>query len=230
MERSELSFIEMVVLWGIYNRVNLSNMSSSLNVSRDELNKVIENLINKGYLKKEQVNDKIKYFLTAKGFNSLSSFPGEVREYFKKPEEIKEQPQQPSSDKQEVLTIRPASITVASILFYIFGILGIIGSLILLGGGSILYGVPYVGWLTGGVFIAFGIIGLIISILDILAGYWLWHSLRKGGIIGIIVCVLSIIVSIPELLIPSMAALTGVSILIDIVLIILIGIGWKSLK
>ena len=132
--------------------------------------------------------------------------------------------------EKEVSEVRPASITIASILFYIFGILGIIGSLAILGGGSVIYSVPYVGWLAGGVLVAIGIIGFILYLLYLLAGYWLWHSQRKGGIVGIIVSVLDILISIPMILIHAFTVLTGISVLIDIVLIVLIAVGWSSLK
>jgi len=132
--------------------------------------------------------------------------------------------------EKEVSEVRPASITIASILFYIFGILGIIGSLAILGGGSIIFSVPYVGWLAGDVLVAIGIIGFIIYLLYLLAGYWLWHSQRKGGIVGIIVSVLDILISIPMILIHAFTVLTGISVLIDIVLIVLIAVGWSSLK
>ena len=132
--------------------------------------------------------------------------------------------------EKEVSEVRPASITIASILFYIFGILGIIGSLAILGGGSIIFSVPYVGWLASDVLVAIGIIGFIIYLLYLLAGYWLWHSQRKGGIVGIIVSVLDILISIPMILIHAFTVLTGISVLIDIVLIVLIAVGWSSLK
>ena len=132
--------------------------------------------------------------------------------------------------EKEVSEVRPASITIASILFYIFGILGIIGSLAILGGGAVIYSVPYMGWLAGGVLVAIGIIGFILYLLYLLAGYWLWHSQRKGGIVGIIASVLDILTSIPMILIPAFAVLTGISVLLDIILIVLIAFGWSSLK
>jgi len=134
---------------------------------------------------------------------------------------------------------RAASITVASILLYIFGAWGIISSLFLIifggifgGIGDILY--PYytqnvdiniikgIIALIAGISISLGIIYLISSILEIVAGYWLWRSLKNGGILGIIVSVLNILIGILLLFI--------LSIVIHILIIVLIAIGWNTLK
>jgi len=66
--------------------------------------------------------------------------------------------------------------------------------------------------------------------LCIVAGYWLWRGLRKGGVLGIIICILDIIMSIPFSAIPVFGAIGVISILIDIVLVILIAIGWSGLS
>jgi hypothetical protein len=131
---------------------------------------------------------------------------------------------------------RPTSITVASILFYIFGILSIVGSLIAIGVGAVgaaFGGMPIFGpaiSLAGAIILILGLVSLIISVLCIVAGYWLWRGLRKGGVLGIIICILDIIMSIPFSAIPVFGAIGIVSILIDIVLVILIAIGWSGLS
>jgi hypothetical protein len=95
---------------------------------------------------------------------------------------------------------RGPAITVAAILFYFFGILGVIGGLfVIVGGaliGNILGGIPLIGGFGGlvaGVLIVIGFVTLIISALEVLAGEWLWKSLKKGGALGIILLIFSIL-------------------------------------
>ena len=115
---------------------------------------------------------------------------------------------------------RVASITVASVLFYMFGIFGIIGSIFLL------------------VFTpALAIKNFFFSTLGIAAGYWLWNSRKKGGILGIILCIRGILLGPGETMmeaealgIPNWEFYAGIDILLNILLIVLIALGWHILK
>lgn len=123
---------------------------------------------------------------------------------------------------------RSTSITVAAILFFIFGILEVVGSLPVMTAGGFVSYLPFFGFL-GGLLALLGFIVMIVGILDIVAGYWLWGSLRKGGVLGIILAILGILTSIPFLLIPGWFALSVITLIINIVLIILIAVGWDTL-
>jgi hypothetical protein len=99
-------------------------------------------------------------------------------------------------EKAESRAVRPFSITIASILFMIFGVLGFISSSTMLIGGAAITSVPLIGWLLGPIVLFVGIIGFIFSVLDIIAGVLLWDSKKSGGIIGIISCVSSFLVGL----------------------------------
>jgi len=134
---------------------------------------------------------------------------------------------------------RATVITVASVLFYVLGALGIVGSMLVILFGALLSSLPsllptipsqlrafilFPAWL----FIAFGLAALILSALDVVAGYWLWLSLKKGGILGIALCVASMALSIPFASLDVVS--TSIDIVIDIALIVLIAVGWNTLK
>ncbi len=140
--------------------------------------------------------------------------------------------------------VRPASITVAAILFFIFGALGIISGLVFsafAGSAASFTSVPFIGPLTGVTAAGILLIGLVILVFGILylvAGNWLWDGLRRGGILGIALSIISILVSLPllfvlgplALFLGPLVALAGLSIVIDILLIVLITVGWSSLR
>jgi len=129
---------------------------------------------------------------------------------------------------------RPLSITLAAILYYIFGALGILGGLGVMAIGG-LVGVsggwiPFIGGLIGviaGAGIFLGFIILVVGALDVVAGSWLMKSLRKGGILGITLSIIDIVFSAATIFILPFAI---IGILIDIVLVILIAVGWNTLR
>jgi len=140
---------------------------------------------------------------------------------------------------------RAASITIASIFLYIFGALGIIGSLFALaiGGaiGSISSSIAGFGimssketlttlMIVNAIIIFLGLLLLILSILEVVAGYWLWHSLKKGGILGLIICTLDILMSIPFFFSPFFAQAAAIRAALNVLVITLIAIGWNTLK
>jgi len=121
---------------------------------------------------------------------------------------------------------RSATITVAAILFFIIGIIDVIGSLLIIAGGGLISSIPIFGFFSGAV-LFLGFILLIFGALEIAAGNWLWQSLRKGGTLGIIIAVLGMLISIPLLL--AIPAIVAIDIIIDILLVILIAAGWNTL-
>jgi hypothetical protein len=143
---------------------------------------------------------------------------------------------------------RQASITAAAILFFLFGVLGTIGSLYLIG-GSVLFGLVPLFGLAGVVPGMTGIAWLLISIFNIVAGFELWRSRKIGGKIGIASMLVSIgglvmMAFLPMLLIQDShgigtlaLAILGSSLFTPIILLvtlnlvsmILLIIGWRSL-
>jgi len=97
---------------------------------------------------------------------------------------------------------RSTSITVATVLFFTYGVLGIIGAFLIIG-GSIMLGmsasilayfipIPYA-QLSGVLPGLFGIVWLLISVFGIVAGVELWRSRKIGGKIGIALSSISIV-------------------------------------
>jgi len=133
---------------------------------------------------------------------------------------------------------RATVITVASILFFVFGALGIASSILLISLGTLLSSLPGThplwsmvrGWLSlsASILIIIGLVSLLTSVLDIVAGYWLWRSLKVGGVLGIISCALGIFLSMPFVALDVVS--TSIGIIINIALIVLIAVGWNTLK
>jgi|GEM_PF-7068609 len=66
---------------------------------------------------------------------------------------------------------------------------------------------------------------------------WLWNSRKKGGILGIILCIRGILLGPGETMmeaealgIPNWEFYAGIDILLNILLIVLIALGWHILK
>ena len=133
--------------------------------------------------------------------------------------------------------IRPITITAASLAFIIFGAVTIIYSVLLgiaLSSAANLSGTMAL--VVGGLIILVAAIG----ILDILAGYGLWHIKRWAAIMGMLLSIFGLIVQSFYSLIfaatyyPTYAYSlsyggTG-SPWIYIILVILIAISWKSFE
>jgi hypothetical protein len=71
---------------------------------------------------------------------------------------------------------RPFSITIASILFMIFGVLGFIGSSTMLIGGAAITSVPLIGWLLSPIVLIVSVLSFIFSLLDVAAAVLLWDG------------------------------------------------------
>jgi len=131
---------------------------------------------------------------------------------------------------------RGAVISAASALFFIYGALGIIGSIFLLVASvtqSSISGLPLIGELANiaaWILVTFGAILLAPSILALAAGYLLWKSKRSGAILGIIIAAVTMAVLAVMLLYPVLYIAGIVGIALSIILIVLVGAGWRRLQ
>ncbi len=129
---------------------------------------------------------------------------------------------------------RPITITAASLAFIIFGVIVI---LIL---GIVLFPPSSTSSLGG--FAAFGILLplliMAIGIMDIVAGYGLWHMKRWGAIMGMLVGIFGLITQNFNDLIfgytayqyQAYTALTAGAPLANVALVIIIAISWRSFE
>ena len=111
-----------------------------------------------------------------------------------------------------------AGITIASILYFIAGALGALLSVLLMALNYHLYSgifsvLGFIDYLIG----ILGIILLVGALLTLLSAYWLLKHYKIGGILGIVLGIL-------------MVMTFGVGSLLGTVVIILIGLGWNTLK
>jgi len=131
---------------------------------------------------------------------------------------------------------RGAAISIGSVLFYIFGALGTIGSIFLLIASLTLPslgGIPFIGGLTkvaAWILATFGAILLIPSVLAIIAGYLLWKGRRSGGIMGSVVSPIVLVVCVIILLYPVLWVAGIFGIAVSTVLMILVALGWTNLR
>lgn len=121
---------------------------------------------------------------------------------------------------------RPVVIVIAAILFGIMGIFEVLGGLIFAAlGPMILMESTELASFVGGSVILFGGIFLVAGVLDVAAAYGLWELKKWGGILGIVLGIISLLLSIPFVTIDF-----GFSLVLSLAMIILIALGWNSLK
>ena len=80
------------------------------------------------------------------------------------------------------------------------------------------------------ILVTFGAILLAPSILALAAGYLLWKSKRSGAILGIIIAAVTMAVLAVMLLYPVLYIAGIVGIALSIILIVLVGAGWRRLQ
>jgi uncharacterized membrane protein (DUF2068 family) len=121
---------------------------------------------------------------------------------------------------------RPVVIVIAAILFGIMGVLEVLSGLIFAAlGPMILMEYTELASFVGGSVILFGGIFLVAGVLDVAVAYGLWELKKWGGILGIILGVISLLLSIPFVTIDF-----GFSLILSLAMIILIAFGWNSLS
>lgn len=131
---------------------------------------------------------------------------------------------------------RGAVVSAASVLFFIYGALGIIGSIFLLVASvaqSSISGLPLIGALANiaaWILATFGAILLAPSVLALAAGYLLWKSKRSGAILGIVIAAVAMAVLAVMLWYPVLYVVGIVGMAVSIILIVLVGAGWRRLR
>jgi len=127
---------------------------------------------------------------------------------------------------------RPTAITIACVSLYVYGGIGIMFSVVLLLASVFLASIPILG--SGVASIQLYAIGgsiLIVALLGISGGYMMWKSQRNGGYVSAISLFLGLIIAIVLYAsAPSLSALeTCLTFsVINIVLLVLISLGWES--
>ena len=123
---------------------------------------------------------------------------------------------------------RGAAITIATIIFYIFGVVEIVSGLSLLSLAHVASSIYSYTGVIARLNIVLGIGIVAIGIVDFLAGRWLWRTKRKGGILGSITAIISVILN--AIFVPIAPVSSVFGIILSIVVIVLIAIGWKKLR
>jgi len=137
---------------------------------------------------------------------------------------------------------RAMATTVASIAFFVEGIIGVCVSVFLmLVIGSVMGGAispdfmmaipflssviaPNITWFT------LSFLLLLIAVIHFIAGNWLWQSLKRGGILGLTLTAFNVGISIIGLILsPDVATLCYILIMVNGLLLLLVLIGWNSL-
>jgi len=123
---------------------------------------------------------------------------------------------------------RGTAITVLSILFYIFGVVEIVAGLSLVSLAHIVSNIFFYTGVLAWVTMTLGIVIVIIGVADFLAGRWLWHAKRKGGILGFITATIALIVNAIFLPTEPISSIFGIA--LSFVVIALIASAWKRLQ
>ena len=130
--------------------------------------------------------------------------------------ERNEQEQQGERQREEQVK-KPFVIVIAAIVSIMMGIIMItaIGPIV----------ETELSYIIGGFATVIGGITIVVGVLDIAAAYGLWKLKKWGGILGVILSIIGLLLSIP-----FMAIDYGLSVILSSEMIILIALGWKSLK
>jgi hypothetical protein len=141
-----------------------------------------------------------------------------------------------SSSSPTVATQRSRPITIASVLFLFFGLGSAVADPVLLGYivyyrtapilpliGDVFDGNTPIGMLGGlNAVLALGAVLVVVSILEVLAGFWLWRSLKRGAKLGLALQPLNVFFAV-GFGIPALYVLS------PLWLILLVS-GWRSLR
>jgi hypothetical protein len=137
---------------------------------------------------------------------------------------------------------RSTTTTIASIAFFVMGIVGVSVSVFLMLvissvmaqaiSPDFISSIPFLSsviepnltWFT------LSFLLLLISVIHFITGNWIWQSLKRGGILGLTLTSFNIAISIIGLIItPVIAPLGYVLVMVNALLLLLIIIGWNSL-
>ena len=138
------------------------------------------------------------------------------------------------------LVVRPLRVTAGSILFAIYGVVGIGLSFIFIIGGFFIGGIAnlYSPFYPAGEFasigvILFGGILLVMGIFGLVCSWWLWRMDLWGAAIGIALLAMGMVfATIPALIAPTLSTgeLAGVVWASNVSMIILLSFGWARIS
>jgi hypothetical protein len=134
----------------------------------------------------------------------------------------------PSYPSNPPAASRPVSIAFAAILFGIVGVLTVVGGLLLLAIGGVASAVPFIGDLFSGVIFILGILIIVTGALRLLSSIWLWNLQVKGGVLAIIIVVLSLLLNGTSLVLGNILAIVDLA--LDFVVLIVVAVGWHALR
>jgi hypothetical protein len=134
----------------------------------------------------------------------------------------------PMSPQSPAPSVRPASIAFAAVLFALVGVLTVVGGLLLFALGGVASAIPFIDGLFGGFLSFIGILVLISGALRLLSSIWLWNLQVKGGVLAIIIVVFSLLLNGASLLLGNILAVADL--LLDLVVLILVAVGWHALR
>ena len=136
--------------------------------------------------------------------------------------------------------VRPITITVTSIAFIVFGVVTVAFAVILGVALSLSAGASEVVGLVWAIVGGLVFLMIVLGVLDIVAGYGLWHMKRWAAIMGMLLGIFGLIfqsffyynlVLGATYTYPSSIGYAGVeSPWVDIILVFLIAISWKSFE
>ena len=94
--------------------------------------------------------------------------------------------------------------------------------------GGIASSLPFLGDYLGGLVSIIGIVILGAGALRILASAWLWNLQVKGGVLIIIIAIVSFLVNGVTLVLGNPLAV--IDIVLDLVALVLVAVGWHALR
>ena len=122
---------------------------------------------------------------------------------------------------------RPIGITIAAILFGMIGVIGIIGLIVFMMTAHPdprLLSDHFYEEIKFGTFFTF-----IFGCVCLIAANGLWRMKKSGGIVGIILGIITVIFGIVFYIIESDVVVDGLTVIFGVLMTILIASGWKSL-
>jgi hypothetical protein len=100
--------------------------------------------------------------------------------------------------------------------------------LALLALGGIVSSLPYLGYYLGGLASIISITILGIGALRMLVSIWLWNLQVKGGVLIIIIAIVSFLVNGVTLILGNPLAVIGI--ILDLLALVLVAVGWHALR
>lgn len=138
------------------------------------------------------------------------------------------EPNYPTSIPSPAVSPRPASIAIASVLFALIGLLSVIGGIALVAIGGLSSSIPFFGYYLGGFVSLIGVVALATGVIRLLGAFWLWDLQVKGGIVALVMILLSFLMNGALLLLGNFLA--TIDLAADLAVLILVAVGWRALR